>query len=263
VTFVDARQLLDAGPDGYVAARDADVRRRRAEHDRDGAGVVKALGKPSLALWAVLAAAHDAQLARQAVTTTGALADTQGAAVRGKGAEQIAAAAAARRRALDAMTDAAVATLAAHGKTVTVSHRAEISNIVDRVSRHPELLDVWVDGTLREVPADIGFDAFAAITPAPRARTEPAAAVAPPSASRSSRRTEPDVPSPAAERQRAKADAARAKARAAVGEAEHEMADAERAVRDAQRTLASAERARDAAARTLETARRALAKAKG
>jgi hypothetical protein len=247
VTPVDARALLDAGPDGYTAARDAEVRRLRSERDRDAAATVKALTKPSLALWAVLAAAGDAKLARDVVATTTALADTQGAAVRGK-PEQISRASAARRNALEAVSDAAIAALAAHDKAVTAVHRAEIRTIIDRVSRHPELLDEWLDATLRDVPGDAGFDAFAAITPAPpRPRTETAAA---------------PLPRVAADdggaRRRAKADEARAKARAAVDDAERAVAAAEHAAGEARRALAAAEKAHDNAERDLDRARRAL-----
>jgi hypothetical protein len=264
VTNVEARELLDAGPDGYTSARDAEVRRRRAERDREGAAALKALGKPSLALWAVLAAARDPRLPKEVVTATSALADTQGSAVRGEGAEQIAAAATARRRALDAIVDAAVGALGAHGKAVTVGHRAEISGIIDRVSRHPELLDDWVDGTLRDIPTDVGFDAFASMTPEPRSPGDRAPKKRAPASTASTPRstTSTEQPSAAVLRQRAKADEARAKALASVSQAEHDMARAERAVRDARGALTAAEKARDAAKRTLETARRALAKTK-
>jgi hypothetical protein len=274
---VDARQLLDAGPDGYTAARDAEVRRRRAEKDRDGATALKALGKPPLALWAVLVAANDAKLARHAVESTAALGAAQGAAVRGKGAEQIADAAAARRGAIDALTEAAVTALADHGKAVprgADGHRAEIRSIIDRVSRHPELLDDWLEGTLRDIPADTGFDAFAAIAPAPPSTTNPPPTTRPPtrpsSKAPSTPASSPAVkrPSAAAERRRAdaerrrnQAEQARANAQASVGEAEGDVAEAERAVREAQRALAAAEKTRDAAEYALERARRALAMA--
>jgi hypothetical protein len=254
---MDARQLLAAGPDGYTAARDAEVRRRRGERDRDGAAAIKALGKPSLALWAVLAAADDEALSRRAVAATTALAETQGAAVVGKGAEQIAEASAARRRALDAVSDAAVSALAKHEKAVTIGHRTEIRGLVDRVSRHPELLDDWLAGTLRDIPADTGFDAFAAITPEPRPPLERASAARAkgPTASRPTER-----PAAAAREQRAKATEARVSARASVRDAERELAAAERVFGEAKRALAVAEKGRDAAKRKLEAARQVLAK---
>jgi hypothetical protein len=253
---MDPRELLAAGPDGYTAARDAEVRRRRGERDRDGAAAVKALGKPSLALWAVLAAADDDELARRAVATTTALAETQGAAVVGKGAEQIAEATAARRSALDAVCDAAVSALAAHDKAVTVAHRTEIRGLVDRVSRHPELLEDWLAATLRDIPAETGFDAFAAMTPKSRPPTERVPATRPKAAT-PARPTK--QPAAVAREERAKATEARARARASVREAERELAGADRAVRDAERALAAAEKARDAAGRALEAARQALA----
>ncbi len=161
------------------------------------------------------------------------------------------------------MVAAAVTALTTHGKTVTVGHRTEITGIVDRVSRHPELLDDWLDGTLRDVPTDVGFEAFASITPEPRSPSDRASAKrTPESTTPVTRPVRPtDRPSAAAMRQRAKADEARAKALVMVSEAERDLAEAERAVRDARGVLATAERARGAAERTLETARRALAKA--
>jgi hypothetical protein len=255
VADVDARELLAAGPDGYTAARDAEVRRRKGERDRDGAASIKALGKPSLALWAVLAAADDAELTRRAVAATTSLAETQGAAVVGKGAEQIAVATAARKKALDAVTDAAASALAAHDKAATIAHRTEIRSLIDRVSRHPELLDDWLAGTLRDIPPDTGFEAFDAMTPQSRPRTERAPAT------RAKVATAPrpaERPAAVAREQRAKASEARARARTLVREAERDLAGADRAVHDAERALAAAEKAREAAQRRLETARQAL-----
>src|SRR4051812_7809563 len=52
----DARSLLDGGPQGYVERRDALAKALRTAGDRDAAAAVKALSKPTLAWWAVLAA---------------------------------------------------------------------------------------------------------------------------------------------------------------------------------------------------------------
>lgn len=255
---MDARELLAAGPEGYTAARDAEAKRRRAEGDRAGATVVKALGRPSLALWAVLAAADDEALARRAVEATDALAGAQRDAAGAGGPGSVATATAARRAAVDAVRDAAVQRLA----DVTDARRAagqrdEIRLLVDRVSRHAELLGAWLDGTLRDVPDDTGFEAFADLAEIiPLHGDRPRRTVPP---GRVSSSDAPVDRRAAEERERRARERARRDADAVVAAAERELAAAERELRDAEAAVREAQQQHDEAATRAEAARAARA----
>ena len=59
------------------------------------------------------------------------------------------------------LVDRAVAELA-KWVSAAESRRGEIRGIVDQLSRHPDLTEAWIDGTLRDLPADIvGFAVYA------------------------------------------------------------------------------------------------------
>lgn len=251
---VDARELLQVGHDAYTAARDADVKRRRAEGDKQGAAALKALTRPTVALWGVLVAGGDDELVARVMATTAALAAVQGAAVEGRGGD-IGEATTARRRALDDAADAAVAALAAEPSigARAEGQRHEMRALLDRLSRHPELADAWRDATLRAVPDDTGFEAFAGFTPAPVVRRQPAAAAA-------AEQPEPvESPAePAVEVDDALAERRRAKARA---EADAEVARARAAVERAERDVSRARAAEDKARAALDAATAALATA--
>lgn len=254
---VDARELLQVGHDAYTAARDGEVKRRRAEGDKQGAAALKALTRPTVALWGVLAAGGDDELVARVMDTTAALAAVQGAAVEGRGGD-IGDATVARRRALDQATDAAVAALAAEPSigARAEGQRHEMRALLDRLSRHPELADAWRDATLRAVPDDTGFEAFAGFTPAPVVKRQPAAPAAEPTPSAPAGPAEPAEPAEPpddvlAERRRAKARA----------EADAEVARARAAVERAERDVSRARAAEDKARAALDAATAALAAA--
>jgi hypothetical protein len=167
---VEPRDLLDAGPDGYTAARDAEVKRRRAEGDREGSVALRALGKPGLALWAVLVAAGRPELADAAVDATDRLLDAQRGSLEGGARGALASAERDRRQAIDAVVAAATVALEGAGRAAPDERREELRDIVDRLSRCPDLLPSWKDGTLRDVPEAAGFSAFAGFEVPGRAR---------------------------------------------------------------------------------------------
>ena len=168
-----ARDLLSDGPDGYVALRAAAVTAVRAGGDKELAGELKALTKPTAALWAVLAAGDDDALVRDAVAATGEL-----AAVQAGGADRSAlSAATARRRDLVERLIGRAVDEAKRWGDVPGGRRDEIRAIVDRLTRSPEATDAWIDATLRTLPDDAGgFSAFEGLTlaaPPPRDRPAP------------------------------------------------------------------------------------------
>jgi hypothetical protein len=247
----DARVLLRASPDEYVAERTRLVKEARADGNRSLASFYQALKRPPISLWAVLAAGEDTDAVNDVVKATRELGDTQAA---GGTAGAMSAATKARKKALERLVDKAVAAL---GKSDSGAdtRRPEIRSIIDQLSRHPQLVDSWIDGTLRELPEDdFGFGAFADMQVPDRA--EPAK----PAKAKKSQRAD-DAPAARKEEAASKprpdgaARAARAEevrlARKGVAAAARELAIAERgvlaaeaAVRKAEKDLQAAEHAR-------------------
>jgi hypothetical protein len=244
----DARVLLRASPDDYVAERTRLVKEARADKNRSLAGFYQSLKRPSLSLWAVLAAGDDTEAVNDVVNATSELGDTQ--ASRGS-AGALSATTKTRRKALERLVDKAVAAL---GKSDggADARRAEIRTIIDQLSRHPELVDSWTDGTLRELPEDdFGFGAFADMEVPDRSE---------PTASSDRKKSSPVADAPSKPRADGAAKAARAEetraARKAVAAAARDLAVAERGVnaaetaaRKAEKELRAAEEDRAAAER--------------
>ncbi len=164
------RALFQVSPAAYVEARSTLAKQIRSAGDKDVAKQVQGLKRPTLAMWAVVAAADDAELVRDLVHSTEALAEAQGSGDR----EATVNATARRRAALEGVVRAAVERLAPWEPSAE-ARRAEIRTIVDQLSRHGELLDAWIVGTLRELPETdaFGFAAFTGME-APAPRSEPA-----------------------------------------------------------------------------------------
>jgi hypothetical protein len=231
----DARALLRVPPDEYVAERTRLVKQARADKDRPLAEFYQSLKRPSLSVWAVLAAGDNPDAVKEAVSITSKLGETQaGAGTAGA----VAAATKDRRKAIERLVDQAVKALAATDKSAE-TRRPEVRDIVDQLSRHPELVDSWIDGTLRDLPEEeFGFGAFNVVaTPQPR-----------PSKSKPTKGKPQQAADEVSERQASRAERA-AKAEAAkqarreASEASRELDAAERAVRAAETQLHKAEKA--------------------
>lgn len=253
----DARLLLTESPDNYVAERARLVKQARAAGDRASAGFYQALKRPNLSLWAVLSAGDDASAVNGLVSATTELAEIQGG---GAGASALSAATQHRRNALEALVDRGVKALA---KSVAgaASRRAEIRDIIDQLSRHPNIAETWIDGTLRELPDDtFGFAAF---TGSIDSATTVKDAEVKPRARRAAKASKPRSDDTAAKRsadlatdRAARAERAQVarKARQDVVAASHQLATVERrviaaqaAVREAEDALRLAEEERAAA----------------
>jgi hypothetical protein len=256
------RDLLSDGPDGYVAARTAAAKAARAAGDRDLAAELKALGKPTAALWAVLAAADDEQLVRDTVTATSELAGVQAAGDRAA----IVAATRRRKELVERVIAAAVADAGRWGD-VAGGRRDEIRRIVERLTRSPESVGAWVDATLRTLPDDAGgFSVFDGMTVA-----SPPASAARPARSRARQgqhtvEASDDVltvpsdgpvpgPDPAPEPEPVRPDPMR------VRRADRRLAEAERRLVAAAERLERAEAALTAATADADRARAAAAEA--
>jgi len=232
----DARALLRVPPDQYVAERTRLVKAARAAKDRPLAEFYQSLKRPSLSVWAVLAAGDDADAVKEVVSITSKVGETQASAGT---AGAVSAATKDRRKVIERLVQRAVKALAATDKSAE-TRRPEIRDIVDQLSRHPELVDSWIDGTLRDLPEEeFGFGAFNVVaTPQPQPKSKGTK-----STKSKPRPADDEVSERQASRAQraAKAEAAR-QARKEAGEAARELDAAERAVRAAETELRKVEK---------------------
>jgi|GEM_PF-6889268 len=243
----DARVLLDVAPDQYVTERDRLVKQARGAKDRDSATFYQSLKRPTVPLWAVLAAGHDADAVDSVIKVTTELGDIQGGSTK---AADLTAATQRRRKALEAFVDRAVKALAKWDAGAE-KRRPEIRSIVDQLSRHPDLAGSWVDATLRELPtSDFGFGAIADMGDVEIFKPK-----SPQSKVTAKKPRTSDEPSPARPAPDRGADRA---ARAARAE---QTRQARKDVAAAVRQLANAERRVDAARAAMEDAKEELAAA--
>jgi hypothetical protein len=255
----DARLLLQVAPDQYVAERTRRVKEARAEGDRARAGFYQSLKHPNLSLWAVLAAGADADAVRGIVTATTELAKVQAG---GSDSGALSAATKQRRKALEALVDRAVAALA-HWERGAEARRAEIRSVIDQLSRHADVVEGWIDGTLRDLPDDAwGFGAFAdmEVKPASQSAELRPRKAKPGAGARKTTTAEPDEPAPPAPSRSARAQRAK-EARRVVAAAKRDLAAAERrvdvakkAVREAEKEMRLAEGEQAGAEKRLERA---------
>lgn len=155
---LDARALFSVAPAEYVGQRTELAVAAKAAGDKAAAAAFKALVRPNLSMWAVLAAGADERAVRFLLAATDEVARTQAG---GGNSAAIASAMQHRRTAIDALVDASVAALRQWDDGAE-ARRAEIRTIVDKLSRLPGLADSWLAGTLRELPDDtLGFTSFA------------------------------------------------------------------------------------------------------
>lgn len=240
----DARSLFDVGPADYVAERDRMVKELRADGDKAGAAAIKQLKRPSLSMWAVLAAGGDDRAVRELVDATQQLATVQGG---GGDRASIQDATRRRRDLVDGLTDSAIAALGRYEQTAA-ARRIEVRGMVDQLARHPELADAWIDGTLRDLPeAGSGFEAFQEMvlpTREPKAIDQAVTKTATKTASTRSRPAEERAAQREAEQRR----------KAALAEAREVLRDAERGLAEARRVTHSARRDLERATTRLQQA---------
>lgn len=253
-----ARAMFRVSPAAYVDERSRLARAAKSAGDKDLGKQLQALARPTLAIWAVVAAADDPADVRELLGVTDELAGVQGRGDREATVEMTKR----RKAAIEVIVGAAVGALRPWEPSAE-ARRPEIRTIVDQLSRHPELAPAWIDGTLRRLPEADAFG-FAAFTGMETPETTEARPKAKPTRRLQSvpplRRDSDDVVA----RERASAELRRSRERAerearaaravATREARRDMESAAKAVAAAQRKVTDAE----AVAREAETALRAL-----
>jgi hypothetical protein len=250
----DARVLLDVAPDQYVTERTRLIKQARADGNRPLANFYQSLKRPSVAVWAVLAAVPDAGAVDGVVAVTTKLGETQAA---GSDPAALKAATKDRRKVVEAIVDRSVKALARFDAGAE-KRRAEIRGVVDQLSRHPELVGAWVDATLRDLPDDdFGFGAFADLQV-----TTPAKKPAPAKAARPKRSVQPetDVVRDLGAERAGRAERVR-EARNDVSAAAKEVTAAQRRVQSARTALRDAEKEARLSEEALAGAERRHAKA--
>jgi len=258
-----ARVLLQVAPDDYVAERTRLVKQARAEGDRTRAAFYQSLKHPNLSLWAVLAAGDDAEAVHGIVSATAELAKIQ---ARGSDSAALSTATKHRRKALEAVVDRAVSELA-RWERAAEARRADIRGIVDQLSRHADVVEGWIDATLRDLPDDAwGFGAFADLEVT--AGRQPDVGRTKNAKPRGGPRPTPPAPldeTPAAPTRATRAERTRqarqdvAAAKRDVSAAERRVDSARKSVHDAEKEMRQAEAEHAAAEKRLEKATAELA----
>ncbi|MEP6757861.1 MAG: hypothetical protein ABJB55_01545 [Actinomycetota bacterium] len=174
----DAVELFRFAPERFVAARDALVRRLRDEGRDDDAAAVKALRKPTAVVWALnQLAVRDPDALATLFEAGRDLRSAQQTALAGKpsGAEELRAAATARRDAVARSRNAAIAILDEAG------HRGAgqadvLTSALETASTDMAIGASLASGTLEKAPAvaaGLGFGDMPSIAVLPGGSTDP------------------------------------------------------------------------------------------
>ncbi|HEX8745445.1 MAG TPA: hypothetical protein VF712_20135 [Thermoleophilaceae bacterium] len=254
----EASDLYGLPLDEFVPARTALERRLRKEGERERAGAVKKLPKPSLAAWAVNQVSRtQPKQRRELLAASTALRETQERLVAGDAsAADLEPAASRQRAAIDSLVDAAAGLLSTDGKPLGDATLGRVRETFAAVAADDELAELVEAGTLdRERQATglgFGFGGPSAepASPAPEAPARPRQGKAAKTSAAEKR---------AAQKRQRELEAARERAKAAKA-AEREAAKRERsAARQAGKAAEELERAEAAVAEARDRAEAARA----
>jgi hypothetical protein len=254
----------------FTAARDAAARELRRAGDRDAAGELSKLPKPTPAAWAANQLARSQPELIHALLDAGeALREAQADAVGGGGGEELREATAAERRAVDAVVKAASA-LKPAGRPLSRAMADRLRATLHAAAADEGIRAALASGRLAsEAEAGGAWPLAASAAPAaPRRRRETSTPPArgPKRTARRAGDREADVERRAAAREAAEREAAERRAleaelraaRTELRKREHAVDSAERAADRAQKWLVDAQRDAEAAERAVEDARGAL-----
>jgi hypothetical protein len=165
-------RVFAAPLDEFVAERDALAKQLRADGDREAADRVKALKKPSAAVWAVNQLARRQQKDYGALLKAGdKLRETQEKVLGGESPEKLQEAAAAERALVDRLTEKGKAILDVAGNKATEATAKRLSATLHAAATRPDLREAAESGRLEheEETAGFGFDLLSGGLPkAPR-----------------------------------------------------------------------------------------------
>ena len=150
--------LFAAPLDDFVAERDALAKRLRADGDRETADRVKALRKPSAAVWAVNQLARRQQKDYRALLAAGdRLRKAQEQVLGGTPPAKLQEAATAERELVDRLTEKGRALLEVAGHTPTDSMVRRVSGTLHAAATRPDLREAAESGRLEHEEETAGF----------------------------------------------------------------------------------------------------------
>jgi hypothetical protein len=165
-------RLYAAPLDEFVAERDALAKQLRADGDREAADRVKALRKPSAAVWAVNQLARRQQKDYRALLKAGdKLRATQEKVLGGESPDKLQEAAATERELVDRLTEKGGAVLEVAGHKPTDATLRRVSGTLHAAATRPDLREAAESGRLEheEETAGFGFELLSGGLPkAPR-----------------------------------------------------------------------------------------------
>jgi hypothetical protein len=167
--------LYAAPLDEFVAERDALAKQLRSDGDREAADRVKALRKPSAAVWAVNQLARRQQKDYGALLKAGdKLRATQEKVLGGESPDKLQEAAAAERDLVDRLTDKGRAVLEVAGHNPTDATLRRLSGTLHAAATRPDLREAAESGRLEheEETAGFGFDLLSGGLPKAPERTQ-------------------------------------------------------------------------------------------
>jgi hypothetical protein len=245
-----AEQLYGLLPEEFTAARDAEVKRARADGDKQSASAIAALRRPSLAAWLVNALVRHR---RDEVEQLLALGEALRSAQQGLAGDQLRALARQRQQVLSVISRQARALARELGHPVSEDVGLEVEQTLGAAMADPAIAEAVRSGRLTSPTsyAGLGLDADSAAPPAPRRL---AVVKEPPAGSptkgkgadadEQARRREEEARRREAERRAAELDQAR-----------HEAAEAEQAYDDAAAAADAAQERYDEAEQAVEATR--------
>jgi hypothetical protein len=228
--------------DEFTAARNELATRLRKAGQAEAAESVRALRKPSVAVWTVnqVARRHPGEIA-ELVDSGNRVRDAQAKALRGTGAEDVREATAAERASLRKVTRLAEGMLNEEGRPATAATLERVASTLRAAAVEPDAAALLTAGRLPDEVESSGFAALAAMAPPPSARR------------RANAKQGPPKPSPGQIRKlEARADKLASRAADLVERAER----AEAAASEARERAKQAQAEADTAARELRDARR-------
>jgi hypothetical protein len=250
-----AEQLYGLLPEDFTAARDSEVKRARADGDKQAASAIAALRRPSLAAWLVNALVRHR---RDEVEQLLALGEALRSAQQGLVGDQLRALARQRQQVLAAVGRQARALARELGHPVSEDVGLEVEQTLGAAMADPAIAEAVRSGRLTSPTsyAGLGLDAGSAAPAAPRrlavVKDAPAEPAEPPKAKG---KKGPDADEQARRRQE-EARRREAERRAAeLEQARHEAAEAEQAYDEAAAAARTAQERHDEAERDVEAGR--------
>jgi hypothetical protein len=164
-------RLYAAPLDEFVVERDALAKRLRADGDREAADRVKALRKPSAAVWAVNQLARRQQKDYRALLEAGdKLREAQEQVLGGESPETLQEAAAAERKLVERLTEKGRAVLEVAGHSPTEPMVRRVNGTLHAAATRPDLRTAAESGRLEheEETSGFGFDLLSGVPAAPK-----------------------------------------------------------------------------------------------